>query len=230
MTATMSAWPFEMLVLEERARHVLAVARDVAQMHEMDLRPNASTIAGRSLSGRAPSEPVQNVTPLAATVDRLEHVAVVGGGRHDARQAEQRERRIVGMAAQPDAEPFGTGTTSPRKSARWLRSFSGADAVDSRRDAPTAYRAINAARCPGRPAITLRGEFFCAPSSMPAKRALRLARNRLRDSPRAAPWRFSTMDVEGGEVGQVEAHGAAAMRQTGQVRSVRVQSSTGMKL
>ena len=63
-----------MLGLVERAGDGAAVALDVAQVEEMHLRsPSRSIIPGRSLSGRAPSEPEHSVMPLAglSTASRI---------------------------------------------------------------------------------------------------------------------------------------------------------------
>ena len=96
-----------MLILEEGARHLLAVARDVAQMDEMDAwrqrLDHRGQIVVRPRAERAGAEG----DAVGRHVDRIEHVPIVGQRRHDARQPEQWKRRIVGMAAQPYTEPFG---------------------------------------------------------------------------------------------------------------------------
>jgi hypothetical protein len=56
-------------------------------------------MAGRSLSGRA----------VRRAVHGVEHPDIVGLRRQDARQAEQRPRRIVAMDAEPHSQPLGDG-------------------------------------------------------------------------------------------------------------------------
>ena len=96
-----------MLVLEERAANGIAVAPHIAQMQEMKRSPSRSIMPGRALSGRAPSEPEQRVTPLAGQVHRRHALGIVGLGRHDAWQAQQTEGWVVRVAAKPHADLLG---------------------------------------------------------------------------------------------------------------------------
>ncbi len=75
------------------------LARDehVAAVREVDAPPRAErrAIAGRSLAGSAPSEPVQKVTPFAGLSTRSHEPLERRAARDDPRQPEDRPRRIV---------------------------------------------------------------------------------------------------------------------------------------
>ena len=62
---------------------------------------------GRSLSGRAPSEPEQRVTPFAGRSTASSSSAIVGFGRDHSRQPEEREGRVVRVAAHADPDFLG---------------------------------------------------------------------------------------------------------------------------
>ena len=144
-------------------------------------------------------------------VDRVQHMAVVGKRRHDARQAEQRKRRIVGMAAQVDAEAAGMRRHLGQEIGQVLAQFVRTYAVIGRQmrlqrvERPVLLRA----RQPG---DDVRGEPFLARLVHPRNTPRRFRRHLAGIALRGA-LALQHMDVEGGEIGEVEAHRPAAIRQ-----------------
>ena len=64
-------------------------------------------MAGTSLAGPAPSEPLHSVMPVGGRVDGAEDEGEIVGVRDDARQAHERTRRVVGMDRHADADLLG---------------------------------------------------------------------------------------------------------------------------
>ena len=94
----------EMLGLVEDA---MRLARDIAEMHEIDARREGAdhldevVVGARAVGADAEGEAV------AAAVIGIEERGGIGGGRDDARQAEERDRRIVRMDGEADAGFLG---------------------------------------------------------------------------------------------------------------------------
>ena len=93
----------QMLGLDEGS---IGLAPDIAQMGEMDARPEFSHHRDEVVVGARPERAGAKRHAVGQGRNGGEQCAIVGGGRDDARQAEQRERRIVGMDRQPRPE-FG---------------------------------------------------------------------------------------------------------------------------
>jgi hypothetical protein len=99
----------QMLGLEERTHDIPTVAFDIAQMEKMHFWPKALHHAGEVIVRTRTEGAGTERHAVGRAVDRIEDIFVVRFGRHDPRQAKQRERGIVGVAAEPQSQLFGLG-------------------------------------------------------------------------------------------------------------------------
>ena len=81
-------------------------------------------MAGTSLSAPAPSEPVQNVMPLASDSHRVDDEGEIVGVADDARQAQGGRGGSSGWMHMRIPTSSAVGITSRRKRARFSRSVS----------------------------------------------------------------------------------------------------------
>ena len=97
----------QMLGLVEGAADLVALALDVAQMEEMHPVTEALHHAGQVVVRPGAERARAERDAVGGAVDRLHHRSIVGLGRHDPRQAEEREGRVVRMTAEPNADLLG---------------------------------------------------------------------------------------------------------------------------
>ena len=97
----------KMLVLVERVHHLAALDADVAQVQEVHAVGQRLEDLDRVVVRARPQRAGAERDTIGPQVDGIEDLPVMRLGRHDARQAEQREGRIVRVAAQAHAQLFG---------------------------------------------------------------------------------------------------------------------------
>ncbi len=210
----------EMTAFVEGAWGRVALTTDVPQVEEVHAIPEPThharkvVVTARAERAGAERDAVRRI------VDRLHHAGIVVLGRHDARQAEERERRIVGMTADAD--------TCLRSDRHHL--FEEVDEI-----LPQPLRSDRAIRCEMLAQLVER-EAFCrarqAEDDVPRQRAParfvhrgEAARCLLRDVfGIVGIGACKDVDVEGGEVREVEPHaGGARVQRPVEVRAGPVQ-------
>ena len=98
---------FKMLVLIEGTGRRRGLARDVAQVDEMDARSEFPRHRRQVVVAPRPQRARAQRHPVHPQVDLPQHMGIVVAGGQDARQPQQRPRRIVGMGADVDSRLLG---------------------------------------------------------------------------------------------------------------------------
>ena len=144
--------------------------------------PRQVVVRPRAERARAERDAVRRV------VDRRHRASrVVGLGRHDPRQAEQGERRIVRMAAEPHADLRGGRHDLLEKGEEMLRSRSRRDRRRTRRGGRAMPSSVRLSAAPGRPKATLRAKRPCACLVHRGEAPAGLLAHLDADSPRSPP-------------------------------------------
>ena len=199
----------QMLGLVERARHRLILALDVAQVQEMHAVAEPLHHAGQIVVGPRAERAGAERDAVGRAVHRIEERAVVGLGRHDARQAEERERRVVRMAAEPHAEVLGDRHDLLQEGDEVTAQRSGVDrGIFGEMGAHVLQREV--LRRPRQPEDDVGGQGDTAAFVHRAEALLGCLADLLGKARRGA-LALEDADVEGGEIDEVEAHAGAAM-------------------